>query len=405
MCFGLKSTFINFAIRRIKKLVPKHDIGHALKFRKVLKKGRHAKFDPVEINSNEIAFLQYTGGTTGVSKGAIITHGNMIANVEQVYAWIKAMVVPGKEMVITALPLYHIFSLMVNAFLFMKGGVKNVLITNAKDIAGLTREMAKHKFTVFTGVNTLFKAMMRHKNFKKINFDSLKLSLGGGMSVHKTVAEEWESITNKTLLEGYGLTEASPVVACTPLHWQEYTGSIGYPLPSTEIKLIDDDDNEVPPGEAGELCVRGPQVMAGYWNKPKETSYVLMDGGWLRTGDVVKIDEDGKLFVVDRKKDMIVVSGYNVYPSELESVIAAHPGVLEVAVIGVPSEKTGEFIKAFIVRKDPDLGCSDLMAWCRKQVTSYKIPKRFEFRNDLPKSNVGKILRRALRDEEMAKLK
>ena len=407
MFSSLKSGIINFAVKKLKKMVPAYKIDKPIYLRSAIKKGRHYKLNPVEIYGDDIAFLQYTGGTTGVSKGAMLTHRNIIANVEQAYAWMSSggNLEPGKEIAITALPLYHIFSLMANCFVFMKIGVYNILITNPKNIGTFLKEIGKHKFTVITGVNTLFKAMMRHKRFSEIDFSHLKISLGGGMAVHENVAKLWKQKTGNVLLEGYGLTETSPVVCCNPLNLEEYSGNIGFPIPSTEIKVVDDDYNEVPFGEAGELCVYGPQVMKGYWNKPDETANMIMHDGWLRTGDVVKVDEKGRVKIVDRKKDMLVVSGFNVYPSEIEEVIGEHPDVLEVAVIGVTTERTGEYIKAFVVRKDPLLSREALMAYCIEHLTTYKMPKKIEFRDELPKSNVGKILRRVLREEEESKVR
>jgi len=405
MFSGPKSCIVNFAVRRVKKMVPNYDLSTSINFREALKRGKRSTFKKVNVVGDDIAFLQYTGGTTGVAKGAMLTHRNIVSNVEQAYAWMSSHIKPGEEVTITALPLYHIFALTVNSFMFMKAGVMNVLITNPRDIPGFIKELQKHRFTVFVGVNTLFKALLRHKRFKELNFKHLKITLGGGMAVHRAVAENWKEVTGKPLLEAYGLTETAPAAACNRLDSQEFNASIGMPMPSTEIKIIDDKGQTLPIGESGELCVRGPQVMRGYWNMPEETKQVLMDDGWLRTGDVAKFDETGHLYIVDRKKDMIVVSGYNVYPTEVESVIAQHPDVLEVAVIGVPSEKTGEYIKAFIVSKSGTLTREDVIAYCRDRLTSYKIPRHVEFRDDLPKSNVGKILRKALREEEIAKMR
>ncbi|MBU0455657.1 MAG: AMP-binding protein [Pseudomonadota bacterium] len=395
-----KSGLINFIARRIKKVAPTFHMPDAILFKKALKQGARASFQPVEVCGEDIAFLQYTGGTTGVSKGAKLSHRNMIANVEQAYAWMsQSQIKEGQEILITALPLYHIFSLMMNGFAFLKVGVKNVLITNPKDIPGLIRELSKHRFTIFSGVNTLFKALLRHRNFKKLDFSSLKIAIGGGMAVHKQVAADWAALTGVPLLEAYGLTEASPGVCCNPLGAEKFSGSIGYPFPSTDIKIVDHQGIELPVEAVGELCVHGPQVMQGYWNRPQETMDVLTEDGWLRTGDIAKIDAEGQVFIVDRKKDMIVVSGYNVYPNEVETAIAEHPDVLEVAVIGEPNENTGEVIKAFVVRKDESLTREKLMAFCRERLTFYKIPKHYEFCGELPKTNVGKILRRALREE------
>jgi long-chain acyl-CoA synthetase len=396
-----KSHIVNFAVRRKGKIAPNYNAPHIIRFRELMKKGKRAKLNEVSLSGDDIAFLQYTGGTTGVSKGAILTHRNILANVEQTYAWVSPVIDSGNEIIITALPLYHIFSLLANCFLFLKAGILNVLITNANDISGLVKELSKHQFTVITGVNTLFKALLRHKNFKDLDFSKLKVALGGGMAVHKSVADHWQEVTGAALLEGYGLTECSPVVCCTPIHLKAYHGSIGLPIPSTELKVIDDAGNSLPTGEIGELCVRGPQTMRGYWNKIEETANVLCEEGWLKTGDVVRIDPEGYVYIVDRKKDLIVVSGYNVYPNEIEEVIAGHPGVLEVAVIGIDSDKTGEIIKAFVVKKESTLTKESIVDFCRDRLITYKIPRRFEFRDELPKSNVGKILRRALKEEEV----
>jgi long-chain acyl-CoA synthetase len=395
-----KSYLINLILKYIKKTIPSKPISQAISLKRALRKGRRLKLQEVEINPQDIAFLQYTGGTTGISKGAMLTHRNILANVEQTYAWMgEANMRAGEEITVAVLPLYHIFSLLVNCFAFMKIGAMSVMIANPKDIAALIKELSKHKFTVFTGVNTLFKALLRHKNFKNLDFSSLKVAIGGGMAVHPNVAELWKQITEVPLLEGYGLTEASPIVCCSPLNQESYSGDVGLPLPSTEVKIIDKESNELAIGERGELCVRGPQVMKGYWNRETETREVLLDDGWLKTGDIAVMDGKGFVKLVDRKKDMIVVSGYNVYPNEIEAVIAQHPGVLEVAVIGEPSDKTGEIIKAVIVRKDPKLDRMEMMSFCRERLTSYKIPRKFEFCDELPKTAVGKILRRALREE------
>lgn len=405
MFSGPKSCIVNFAVRRVKKMVPNYNLSNSINFRDALKKGRRSRFKTVNVVGDDIAFLQYTGGTTGVAKGAMLTHRNIIANVEQAYAWMASHIEPGKEVTITALPLYHIFALTVNSFVFMKAGVLNVLITNPRDIPGFIKELQRQKFTVFVGVNTLFKALLRHKRFSEINFKHLKIALGGGMAVHRSVAELWKEMTGKPLLEAYGLTETSPAATCNRLDMSDYNGSIGMPMPSTEIKIIDDKGHTLPLGAVGELCIRGPQVMRGYWNMPEETKQVIMEDGWLRTGDIAKMDQSGHVYIVDRKKDMIVVSGYNVYPTEVEAVIAQHPDVAEVAVIGVPSEKTGEYIKAFIVSKNETLDRDAIITFCRDRLTVYKIPRHIEFREELPKSNVGKILRKELREEEIAKMR
>ncbi|MHB1375750.1 MAG: AMP-binding protein, partial [Thauera sp.] len=346
---------------------------------------------------DDIAFLQYTGGTTGVAKGAILTHRNIIANLQQAHAWISPHVSDGREIIITALPLYHIFSLTANCLTFLKIGASNVLIPNPRDIPGFVKELGKHKFTVITGVNTLFNALVNNPEFAKLDFSSLRVALGGGMAVQQAVAEKWKRITGVQLVEAYGLTETSPAVTINPLDLEAFNHAIGLPVPSTEISIRDDDGNEQPIGQRGELCVRGPQVTPGYWQRPEETARIFTPDGFLRTGDIAVIDEMGFIRLVDRKKDMILVSGFNVYPNEVEDVVASHPGVLEVAAIGVPDERSGEAVKIFVVRKDPALTAEALTAYCRENLTGYKVPHHIEFRDELPKSNVGKILRRELR--------
>jgi long-chain acyl-CoA synthetase len=341
--------------------------------------------------------LQYTGGTTGVSKGAVLTHRNIVANMEQMRPWFGTTLKPREELVITPLPLYHIFALTVNCMLFIKLGGRNVLITNPRDMGAFVKELKAHPFTVLTGVNTLFNGLLNNEEFRQMDFSKLKVTVGGAMAVQKAVAERWKEVTGGVLVEGYGLTEASPVVSCNPIGGGERIGTIGLPLPSTDIVLLDEDGHEVPAGEVGELCVRGPQVMRGYYNRPDETEKVLIDG-WLHTGDMAVFEESGFFRIVDRKKDMILVSGFNVYPNEVEDVIASHPKVLEVAVIGVPSDKSGEAVKAFIVKKDPSLTAEEVIRFCRDELTGYKVPHQIEFRDELPKTNVGKILRRALRE-------
>lgn len=391
-----KAWLVNFVVKHIKKLVPAWSIPQSISFKKVLAQGKNKTFQPVILQGEDIAFLQYTGGTTGIAKGAVLTHSNMVANVQQIVAWMQATLVESGEIVITALPLYHIFSLTVNCLAFMCFGAQSILITNPRDISGLVAELKKIPFTAVIGVNTLFNALLNNAEFVKLNFSSLKVALGGGAAIQHAVAQRWQDVTGKILLEGYGLTEASPVVSAMPLDIPAYNGSIGLPLPSTDISLRDEQGQEVPLGEKGELCVNGPQVMREYWHHPEETQMVLKDG-WLSTGDIAQMDEEGYLYLVDRKKDMILVSGFNVYPNEIEDVIAEHPGVLEVAVIGVQSDSTGEAIKAFIVPKDPTLTPEALLAYCRENLTGYKIPKFIEFRDSLPKSPVGKVLRRELK--------
>jgi long-chain acyl-CoA synthetase len=391
----IKRVVMNFAVRYIKRLVPAYDLPKAIKFLAALKQGEMHPLKSVKLTGDDIAFLQYTGGTTGVSKGAILTHRNIIANVEQVAEWIH-LDIHEKHMIIMPLPLYHIFSLMV-CLVFIKVGCLNLLITNPRDIGGFIDLLRKEKFHGVIGVNTLFNALMNHPDFSKIDFSSMILALGGGMAVQKAVADKWETLTHKPLLEGYGLTETSPVVCINPLNLKAYIGSIGYPVPSTEVKIVGTEGQELPLGEVGELYVRGPQVMKGYWNQVEETKKVLSDDGWLNTGDMARIDEKGLVYLVDRKKDLILVSGFNVYPNELEDVLMTCPGVKEAAVIGVPDEHSGEVPKAFIVKADPLLTEEAIREYCRANLTAYKRPKYIEFRTELPKSNVGKILRKELR--------
>ncbi|GLR09143.1 long-chain-fatty-acid--CoA ligase FadD [Mixta theicola] len=393
-----KATLVNFVVKYIKRLVPKYNLPDAVSFRSVLQRGAQLDYFRPEIQNDDLAFLQYTGGTTGIAKGAMLTHRNMQANLEQTKATYGSLLRDGKELVVTALPLYHIFALTVNCLLFIELGGQNLLITNPRDIPGFVKELGKYPFTAITGVNTLFNALLNDKNFQQLDFSTLRLSAGGGMSVQKAVAERWEKLTGHYLLEGYGLTECSPLVSVNPYDITCHNGSIGLPVPSTEIKLVDDNGVEVSAGEPGELCIKGPQVMTGYWQHPEATEEVLKEG-WLYSGDIVTVDEEGFLRIVDRKKDMILVSGFNVYPNEIEDVVMQHPKVREAAAIGVPSDLSGEAVKICIVKKDPSLTKDELIAHCRRHLTGYKVPKIVEFREELPKTNVGKILRRALRDE------
>ncbi len=393
----VKGGLVNFVVRHVKKLVPAFSLPQATGFKTALSRGAAAAFTPVAVNHDDIAFLQYTGGTTGVAKGAMLSHGNIIANLQQAHAWLKPYLAEGREIIITALPLYHIFALTANCLTFLKIGATNVLITNPRDIPGFVKELAKYPFTTITGVNTLFNALLNDPGFAKLDFSKLNVSLGGGMAVQRAVAEKWKQVTGNTLIEAYGLTETSPAVTINPLNLAAYNGSIGLPVPSTEVAIRDDEGRDLALGEAGELCVRGPQVMKGYWNRPDETAKVIMADGFLRTGDVAVIDEKGFIRIVDRKKDMILVSGFNVYPNEIEAVVAMHPGVLEVAAVGVPDEKSGEAVKIFVVKRDESLTAEALIAYCRENLTGYKVPRQVEFRSELPKTNVGKILRRALR--------
>ncbi|ACR68803.1 long-chain-fatty-acid--CoA ligase FadD [Edwardsiella ictaluri] len=396
-----KGTLVNFVVKYIKRLVPKYNLPDAISFRRVLQRGRRMQYVKPDIVNDDLAFLQYTGGTTGVAKGAMLTHRNMQANLEQAKAAYSPLLKVGHEMVVTALPLYHVFALTVNCLLFIELGGRNLLITNPRDIPGMVRELSRYPFTALTGVNTLFNALLHNEDFRELDFSSLRLSVGGGMPVQKAVAERWEQLTGHHLLEGYGLTECSPLVAGNPYDLKRYSGSIGLPVPSTDVRLVDDEGREVAPGEAGELQVRGPQVMRGYWQRPEATEEIMRDG-WLATGDVCTMDEQGFLRIVDRKKDMILVSGFNVYPNEIEEVVALHPKVLECAAIGVPSESSGEMVKVCVVKRDPGLTRDELVSHCRRHLTGYKVPKQVVFYTELPKSNVGKILRRTLREAQAA---
>ncbi|MCK6406420.1 MAG: long-chain-fatty-acid--CoA ligase [Rhodocyclaceae bacterium] len=398
MLGGLKGAIVNFVVKYVKKLVPHYSLPKAVSLNSVLGKGAGAELRKVEIGHEDLAFLQYTGGTTGVSKGAMLLHRNIVGNVLQAYAWIKPAIKEGEECIITALPLYHIFALTANCFTFFQIGAKNVLIANPRDIPGFVKELGSHKFTVVTGVNTLFNALLNNAEFCNLDFSNLKVTLGGGMAVQKAVAEKWKQVTGKPLLEAYGLTETSPAATINPLTLKEYNGSIGLPISSTEVVILDDSGIEVPHGQPGELCIRGPQVMKGYYNRPDETAKVMTPDGFLRTGDVAVVDDQGFFRIVDRKKDMILVSGFNVYPNEVEDVVAMHPGVLEVAAVGVPDAKSGEAVKVFVVKKDPGLTAEAVIAHCRDNLTGYKVPHHVEFRTELPKTNVGKILRRALKE-------
>ena len=398
--FGFfKGTLMNFVLRKIKKMVPEYRISDTIPFQTALKEGAAHTFRPVTLTREDTALLQYTGGTTGVAKGAILSHGNICANMQQAAEWIVNLLRPGKETVIAALPLYHIFALTVNLMIFTQAGSKIILITNPRDMKSFIGDMKKERVSVFVGVNTLFNGMVNQPDFATVDFSNLRLTLGGGMATQKAVAEKWKNITGTPIVEAYGLTEASPGVCANPLNIPAYTGGIGLPIPSTEIELRDADGNEVAQGEPGEMWIRGPQVMKGYWNRPEETAKVLDSRGFLATGDIAVMDEKGWFKLVDRKKDLIVVSGFNVYPNEVEDVAASHPKVLEAACIGVSSPKTGEALKLFIVKKDESLTAEELIAFCRTELTAYKVPKDIEFRDELPKSNVGKILRRELRKE------
>ena len=393
---ALKGTIVNLVVKHIKKLVPAYKLSKFVGFNSVLEKGASSNYRKPELQGSDIAFLQYTGGTTGVSKGAMLTHRNMVGNLEQVSGCLDKLLEKGAEKIVTALPLYHIFALTANFFTFFKYGATNLLITNPRDMKGFVKELSKFHFTIFTGVNTLYNGLLNTPGFAQLDFSGLKASIGGGMAVQRPVAERWQKVTGTRLLEGYGLTECCPLVTVSPYDIDGYNGSIGLPAPSTDIKLVDDDGNEVPPGEPGEMLVKGPQVMLGYLNRPEETAKVLKDG-WLYTGDIARMDEEGFFYIVDRKKDMILVSGFNVYPNEIEEVVAMHDKVLEVAAVGVPNEATGEAVKLFIVKKDASLNEQEIIQHCRQHLTGYKVPKLVEFRTELQKTNVGKILRRELR--------
>jgi long-chain acyl-CoA synthetase len=400
---GLKGPIVNFVLRHVRKAIPTYHLPQASRFPAVLREGARMPLQPSSVGHEDIAFLQYTGGTTGVAKGAMLLHRNILANLEQAAAWVKPFLDEREsQVIVTALPLYHVLSLTANCLLMMKLGGLNLLITNPRDIPGFVKELRQQRFTLITGVNTLFNALLNHPDFSKVDFSGLKVSLGGGMAVQKAVADRWKQVTGCTLVEAYGLSETSPAVTINPLDLKEFNGAIGLPVPSTDIELRNDEGHEVAPGEAGELCVRGPQVMKGYWNMPAETAQVMDARGFFATGDIATIDERGFVRIVDRKKDMIAVSGLKVYPNEVEGVVMMHPGVLECAAIGVPDPHSGEAVKLLVVRKDPNLTEQDLRAHCREKLTGYKRPRIIEFRDQLPKTNVGKILRRALRDEVKA---
>lgn len=392
-----KRILVNAVVKYIKKMVPNFNLPQAYSFRQAIELGAMKPSQKVPCQPNDIAFLQYTGGTTGVAKGAMLLHSNVLANVVQIRQWMKPKLLEGQEIAVAALPLYHIFALTLNCLGLLRYGAENVLITNPRDIPAFIKDLKKRPVSILAGVNTLFNALMNHPDFGTIDFKSMKVSVAGAMTLQKPVAEKWIAQTKSLIIEGYGLTEASPVVCCNPIDGTDKVGTIGLPFPSTDVKLVNDDDQEVAMGEPGELLCKGPQVMAGYWKRDDETAKVLKDG-WLRTGDIAVVDEQGFFKIVDRKKDMILVSGFNVYPNEVEEAIASHPGVLEVAAIGVPDDKSGEIVKAVVVKKNPNLTADEVIAHARITLTNYKVPRLVEFRTELPKTNVGKILRRALRD-------
>ncbi len=399
---GLKGMVVNLVVRRVKKMVPAFSLPAARRFNDVLGDGGGRSLRPFDVGREDIAFLQYTGGTTGVSKGAMLLHRNILANIAQVEGWLALSLGGETPTIITALPLYHIYSLTVNCLLMLRMGGYSILITNPRDIPGFVKELAKHRYNMITGVNTLYNALLHNPDFAKLDFSALRLASGGGMAVQKAVAEKWKQVTGTTLLEGYGLTETSPVATMNPFNLSGFSGSIGVPIPSTDIAIRDDAGKDLSLGEAGEICIKGPQVMKGYWQRPDETAKQFWPDGYLRTGDIGIMDDKGFIRIVDRKKDMILVSGFNVYPNEIEQVVAMHPGVLECAAIGVEDEHSGEVPKVFVVKKDPNLTEQDVLEHCRRELTGYKRPKYVEFRTELPKTNVGKILRRALREEKQA---
>jgi long-chain acyl-CoA synthetase len=398
---GLKGSIVNFVVKKVKKMVPSFNLPKAIKYKQAIKTGGNHTFKPASLIRSDIAFLQYTGGTTGVSKGAMLSHGNLLANLMQVNAWMNGGgLVKGKEIFITPLPIYHVFALVANVLVSTEMGAKNVLITNPRDMPAFIKEMGKHEFTVMTGVNTLFNGLLNQPDFAKLDFSHLRFGLGGGMAVQEVTSKKWKEVTGTDLAEGYGLTETSPVLTVNPLDGSGKIGSIGLPIPNTDIKLVDEEGKEVAAGEKGELCARGPQVMQGYFGRPEETAN-CMDGEWFKTGDIATMDEDGYFRIVDRKKEMILVSGFNVYPNEVENAVALHEKVLEVGAIGVPDPKSTEAVKIYIVKKDESLTEDEIKSYCREHLTAYKCPKYVAFTDELPKSNVGKILRRIIREKDL----
>lgn len=392
-----KSLIVNSVVKYVKKMVPAYSLPNAVSFMDVLAKGSVGSFSKQSLKHEDVAFLQYTGGTTGISKGAMLTHGNIVANVCQAKAWIQFLIKDGQEILITPLPLYHIFSLTANCFIFSAVGALNILITNPRDMPAFVKELKKWKFTVITGVNTLFNGLLNQPGFKTVDFSHLKVALGGGMAVQRAVAERWKELTHVPLIEAYGLTETSPAACINPMTLKDFNGFIGLPISSTEVVIRDDDGKDLDLGQVGEICIRGPQVMKGYWQRPDETAKVMFADGFFRTGDMGYMNEHGYTKIVDRKKDMVLVSGFNVYPNEVEDVAVLHPKVLEAAAIGVPDEKSGEVVKLFVVKKDPSLTAEEIIRHCKEHLTGYKVPRFVEFRTELPKSNVGKILRKELK--------
>ena len=397
MVGGIKGSIMDFMIKRVKKMVPPFSLPGSVSFKSTLKTGQSLTYKPVKRELNDVAFLQYTGGTTGVSKGAMLTNKNMVSNVTQTHLWIKSEIKAGQETVITALPLYHIFALTANCLTFCMYGAKNVLITNPRDMPGFVKELSQHDFTVLTGVNTLFNGLLNTPGFSDLDFSKFKFALGGGMAVQKGTATNWKKVTGVTLAEAYGLTETSPAACMNPIPLDEYNGTIGLPIPSTDCQIQDDDGNPLPVGEAGELCIKGPQVMLGYLKRPEETAKSIVDG-WFKTGDIAVMDEKGYFKIVDRKKNMILVSGFNVFPNEIEDAACMHEAIVECAAIGIPDEKSGEVVKLFVVSNSPSLTEKDVIAYCKTNLTGYKVPKMVEFKDELPKSNVGKILHKDLRE-------
>lgn len=395
-----KSMIVNAVVRNVRKQIPPWRLANTIRFKQVLRDGQFVTLDSVSLDHDDIAFLQYTGGTTGVAKGAMLTHGNMVANLLQACAWLGTKISMGSgPIAIAALPLYHIFSLTANCLAFMRLGGHNILITNPRDFPAFIKELAKYRFVFFSGVNTLFNALLHTPGFEALDFRSLKISLGGGMAVQEAVARQWQRVTGNVLTQAWGLTETSPAACINPFDLEEFNGSIGLPIPSTDIIIVDDDGRHLGLNVSGEICVRGPQVMKGYWRRPDETALVMLPDGWFRTGDLGYMNDAGFVFIRDRKKDMINVSGFNVYPNEVEDVLAQHPGIREVAAVAQPDEKSGEVVAVFIVRRDANLTAEAVIEYCHRELTGYKVPKHVYFRDELPKTNVGKIMRRLLRDE------
>ncbi len=397
---GFKGAIVNFVVRKVKKMVPAFALPKAQRFNAALAEGARKPFEPYQVGHDDIAFLQYTGGTTGVSKGAMLLHRNILANIEQVAGWLERGLKGETPSIITALPLYHIYALTVNCLVILRLGGLSILVVNARDFPAFVKTLRNNHYNMITGVNTLFNALLHTPGFAALDFSALMISSGGGMAVQKAVADRWKEVTGTVLLEGYGLTETSPVATMNPIDLASYSGSIGLPIPSTDIEIRDEEGKNLPIGGTGEICIKGPQVMAGYWQQPEETANVMTPDGYLKTGDIGVMDDKGFIRIVDRKKDMILVSGFNVYPNEIEQVVALHPGVLECAAIGASDGHSGEVVKLYVVKKDPGLTEQDILAYCKEQLTGYKRPKQVEFRTELPKTNVGKILRRALRDEK-----